>query len=182
MDTDSAYMALTGEFESMIKPEMMDEFKKDRSNWFLRNDTVENMKFDKRVAGLFKPEFVGKGIVALTSKSYYVKGFDKKDKLSSKGIQQSNNDLSYELYKKVLFENEKHTAINKGFRILNNRQVSNQITTDDEGNTIVVNNNTDEIQVGRAIYMYELEKTGLTGKYNKRVILEDNVSTVPLDI
>jgi hypothetical protein len=30
--------------------------------------------------------------------------------------------------------------------------------------------------------MYELEKTGLTGKYNKRVILEDNVSTVPLDI
>jgi hypothetical protein len=90
--------------------------------------------------------------------------------------------LSYELYKKVLFENEKHTAINKGFRILNNRQVSNEITTDDEGNTIVVNNNTDEIQVGRAIYMYELEKTGLTGKYNKRVILEDNVSTVPLDI
>lgn len=46
MYTDSAYMALTGEFESMIKPEMVEEFKRDRSNWFLRNDTEENMKYD----------------------------------------------------------------------------------------------------------------------------------------
>lgn len=186
MDTDSAYMALTGEFESMIKPGMKDEFIKDRNNWFLRNDTDEHMKFDKRVAGLFKPEFVGRGIVALTSKSYYVKGFDSKDKLSSKGIQQSNNDLSYELYKKVLFEDEKHVAKNKGFRILNNKQVCNELiyVNDNEGNNtlIIRNHNTDETQTGRTIYMYELEKTGLTAKYNKRVILDDKVSTVPLDI
>ena len=178
MDTDSAYMALTGSFEDLVKPEMKEDFLKDRNNWFLREDTPENKAFDKRKPGLFKPEFVGKGIVAMSSKSYYVKGFDNKDKLSSKGIQKSNNDLNFELYKNVLFGvGGRHVVKNKGFRILNNKQTSSVLL---DGKWI--NNNTDETQQGRAIYMYEVEKTGITAKYDKRRVLEDKVSTVPLDI
>ena len=181
MDTDSAYMALTGNFEDLIKPDMKDEFLKDRNNWFLRNDTKENSNFDKRVPGLFKPEFIGKGIVANCSKSYYVKGFDNYDKLSCKGIQKSNNDLNFELYKDVLLKNTPHIVKNKGFRILNEKQTSNEIIIVDNKERWI-NNNKDKTQIGRAIYMYEVVKTGITQKYDKRRVLNDKVSTVPLDI
>jgi hypothetical protein len=181
MDTDSAYMALTGDFNDLVKPEMKEEFLKDKNNWFLRDDTPENNAFDKRVSGLFKPEFIGAGIVAENSKTYYVKGFGDKDKMSCKGIQKSNNDITFELYKRVLFEKEKHLVKNKGFRILNDKQTSNEIVMID-GKEKYINNNQDQTQKGRAIYMYEVEKVGLTAKYDKRRVLNDKVSTVPLDI
>jgi hypothetical protein len=226
MDTDSAYMALTGDFNDLVKPEMKDEFLKDKNNWFLRDDIAEHKAFDKRVAGLFKPEFIGEGIVAESSKCFCVKGFDNtnykyevgqrvrivkeniyknittingkdiflnddpkpfqssqltKDKFSSKGIQQSNNELNFELYKRVLFENEKHIVKNKGFRILNDKQTSNEIVMVD-GKEKYINNNEDQTQKGRAIYMYEVEKVGVTAKYDKRRVLADKVSTIPLDI
>jgi hypothetical protein len=226
MDTDSAYMALTGDFNDLVKPEMKEEFLKDKNNWFLRDDAPENKAFDLRVPGLFKPEFIGAGIVALSSKCYYVKGFDDvkykykvgervrvvednkirriteingeeiflnnnrnpylssqlaKDKVSSKGIQESNNDLNFDLYKRVLFQEDKHLVKNKGFRILNEKQVSNEIVMKD-GKEIYINKNEDVTQKGRAIYMYEIEKVGLTGKYDKRRVLNDKISTIPLDI
>lgn len=160
---------------------MREEFERDKYNWFLRTDTPEHKAFDKRKPGLFKPEFVGKAIVALSSKSYYVKGFDDKDKLSSKGIQKCNNDLNYEAYKNVLFKNEPHTVKNKGFIILNDKQTSN-IKVMKDGKEVWINNNTDETQKGRGIYTYEVEKTGLTQKYDKRRVLGDKVSTVPLEL
>ena len=70
MDTDSAYIALTGEFEDLVKPELKEEFIKDRSNWFLRNDTKENYNFYKRT---------GEGMICLAPK------------LSCKGVQLHNN-------------------------------------------------------------------------------------------
>jgi hypothetical protein len=51
MDTDSAYMALADDFEKLVKPEMREEFERERSKWFLRNDTKENYNYDKRVPG-----------------------------------------------------------------------------------------------------------------------------------
>ena len=36
MDTDSAYMAISGDsFEALIKPELREEFEKDKHNWFV---------------------------------------------------------------------------------------------------------------------------------------------------
>ena len=36
MDTDSAYMAISGDsFEELIKPELREEFEKDKHNWFV---------------------------------------------------------------------------------------------------------------------------------------------------
>jgi hypothetical protein len=46
-DTDSAYMALTGEFESLIKPELKAEFEKEKYSWFPREANHE----DKRKPG-----------------------------------------------------------------------------------------------------------------------------------
>ncbi len=57
MDTDSAYIAISGErVEYLIKPETMREFKDDKCNWFPRTDTIEHAKYDKRTPGLFKVE------------------------------------------------------------------------------------------------------------------------------
>ena len=45
-----------------------------------------------------------------------------------------------------------------------------------------VNQNKDKTQIGRTIYMYEQLKIGITQKYDKRRVLNDGVSTVPLNI
>ena len=68
MDTDSAYIAISGEcVEGLIKPQMMCEFENDKCNWFPRTDTVEHAKYDKRTPGLFKVEWEGDGIISLCS-------------------------------------------------------------------------------------------------------------------
>jgi len=79
-DTDSAYLALIGEFNELIKPELRDEFELNKSKWFILNN------YDKRIPGLFKIEFTGIGAIALCSKAYYVWSNDK-FKYSSKGVQ-----------------------------------------------------------------------------------------------
>jgi hypothetical protein len=181
MDTDSAYIAYAGEsFEALIKPEMREEFEKDKHNWFLRTDTKENYNFDKRKPCLFKPEARLTKIIALSSKCYYGETYNGgESKLSCKGIQKKNNEanLNYNIYSGVLHDNLQHKVINKGFRILNNHQISNELVLGS-----YENNNTDEVNKDRAIYKYEIYKTGLSNKYNKRRVLADGVSTVPLNI
>ena len=176
MDTDSAYIAFTGKFDELVKPDMKDEYEKDKHNWFLRKDTKENEAFDKRVAGLFKPEFEGEEMVALCSKSYHVKGFDEKAvkgkdnfKLSCKGIQRNNNEdkLTMDSHKAVLYLNKKSIVENRGMRIMNDKQIY-EIENDLEKN--------------KKIYNYVVKKVGLSGKYDKRRILNDGISSVPLDI
>ena len=113
MDTDSAYMAVTDNIENIVKPELKQEFEKDKHNWFPRN---EHMKIDKRTPGLFKIEYEGIGMVALCSKTYYVWG--SKNKVSSKGLQKHRNNevLNKDKYLQCLFNSETVNGINKGFR------------------------------------------------------------------
>ena len=146
-----------------------EKINKEKNDWLPQNDTFENKLFNRRTPGLFKEEFIGKGIVALSSKMYYVKGFDKKDKLSAKGIQKSHNGdiLNYEAYKNVLLNDVTYNAVNKGMRIFNDKQI---LKVDSE-----VNEN-------RKIYTYSMEKMGLTQKYDKRIVLEDGISTIPLNM
>lgn len=169
MDTDSAYMALTDDFFKLIKPEMKEEFEKDKNRWFPRTDTKEHIAYDKRTAGLFKEEFIGKGIVCISSKLYYVKGFEKKDKLSAKGIQQKHNVdiMNFETYKDVVLRKQFFMAEAKGMRIFNDKQI---------------NKEENDVNQNRKIYNYETVKIGLTEKYDKRIVLSDGVSTVPLKI
>ena len=163
MDTDSMYMSITAEkLEDLIKPEMKDIYEKEKNLWLPRNDTKEHKLYDNRTAGLFKTEFVGDGMICLCSKLYYCLWDSKKskevqnkgDKYSCKGVQKSNNKglLNYNNFKTVLRTNDILQCENKGMRFLNG-----------------------------GVYYYNTNKTGLTAKYNKRNILSDGVTTVPLD-
>ena len=65
MDTDSAYIAISGDsVESLVKPELREEFQQDKCNWFPRTDTREHKAYDKRTPCLFKVEWEGEGIIA----------------------------------------------------------------------------------------------------------------------
>ena len=110
MDTDSAYMALSGPLHTVIKPELKEEFYINYGQWFPRescdkhtSDFIKtkidgrewNMadcckqthKYDQRTPGLFKEEFSGIGIISLNSKTYYCWAENPSDdKYRSKGL------------------------------------------------------------------------------------------------
>lgn len=107
---------------------------------------------DKRTPGLFKEEFVGKGIIALNPKTYYCYS-DDATKKSTKGIMKHLNDFSENDFKKVLFAQETVEGCNKGFLFKN-----------------------------RNMYTYEQHRNGLSYFYAKRKVLDDGVHTIPLDL
>ena len=153
MDTDSAYMGLTDDFDKLIKPELKEEFERDKNNWFPRTDTKEHRMFDKREPGLFKIEYDGKGMIALCSKTYYC--FGDKNKCSCKGTQkQTNSDiLNKETYKRCLMNKEQISCTNKGFRYIDN-----------------------------CMKTYQQEKIGLSSIYSKGIVFDDGIHIHPLII
>ena len=153
MDTDSAYLAISAEsIDDIIKPEMQDEYESDKCDWFPRTDTAEHAKYDKRTPGLFKVEWAGLGIVSLCSKTYYCFGGEK-DKYSCKGVNKKNNVINKDKYLDVLLSKRSGSGVNRGFRVLNNTMCT-------------------YVQVKNAFSYF----------YPKRKVLEDGVSTIPLDI
>jgi hypothetical protein len=190
MDTDSAYMATTGNLEDIIRPEMRDEFEREKHLWFPRTDTNENANYDKRKPGLFKIEFTGSGIVALSSKLYYVKGFTDKNKYSCKGIQDRNNVdiISFDNYKRAL-EGEIFQVQNRGMRILDHQQITtssflyySSILPFNTSKKLSVSKERTDTSKSRIIHSYEQKKLGLNPKYDKRIVLDDKVSTIPLNV
>ena len=109
--------------------------------------------YDKRTPGKFKIEFEGDGIVALCSKTYVC--FGNVTKASCKGIQKKRNQdiLTRESYLAVLENQKSGCGVNKGFVARNGR-----------------------------IYSYVQPRYGLSYMYCKRRVLDDGVSTTPLDL
>ena len=167
MDTDSFYMAISGpDLESVIKPEYREKFCKEvhsqchleeinaNTHWFPRECCKKHKNLDKRTPGLFKLEYAGTCIVALCSKTYAVKCDNTNTaKFSSKGCNKSHIGDAYSLMDGVLKTKQDHNVVNRGFRARNN-----------------------------GIFTYTQNKKGLCNFYCKRKILEDGVSTVPLDM
>lgn len=180
MDTDSAYMALSGPIETIVRPQLRQDFWNDYGDWFPRpycSDHKEAfittqmstysggkkwtpsscceavLKHDAREPGLFKCEFRGVGMVCLNSKTYYC--WDDKDehKYSTKGLSKRTNSFHKENFLDVLNSGKSMCGINKGF---------------------VVQRGT--------MSTYEQSRRGLTALYAKRVVQEDGVSTRNLDI
>ena len=152
MDTDSAYIAISGDsVESLVKPELTEEFQQDKCNWFPRTDTAEHKAYDKRTPGLFKVEWEGEGIIGLCSKTYYC--FGAKDKFSCKGANKKTNEINKEKYLNVLLTKQNSAGVNRGFRVVNN-----------------------------AMYTYTQVRDAFSYFYPKRKVLADGVSTTPLDI
>jgi hypothetical protein len=173
MDTDSAYMALTGPLESIIREDRVDQYFAEYGKWFPRpycddhNAEFKRVKlsdnkewkleaccqkvynYDLRTPGLFKDEFQGDGMVSLNSKTYCCWNDDKKTtKYSSKGLSKTTNNLTKEAFLKVLESQLSSGGINKGF-----------------------------VKKSNILYSYSQFKTGLTYFYSKRRVCIDGVST-----
>ena len=151
MDTDSFYMALSAEdFEEIIRPELKELYKDEKPKWLATDE------YSKRVPGLFKPEFKGKRMIALTSKCYFAdngashagaKLRGSIPKFSCKGVSRRQNKMSWERYKNALF-GALDKVTNIGFR-----KKEHHIVT------------------------YEQTKLGLSAYYDKRVVHEDGIHT-----
>ena len=90
MDTDSLYMALSGkDLDDLVKPGLKEEYQRVMVEFLTR---VEKDPRSKRTPGLFKKEFEGTRMIALTSKCYYANNESdecapkKQQKISSKGV------------------------------------------------------------------------------------------------
>ena len=145
MDTDSFYMALsTEDFDSAVRPEMKELYKDEKKNWLVTDE------YSKRVPGLFKPEFKGKRMIALTSKCYFADNGENGVggiKFSCKGVSRRQNQMSWERYRNALF-GALDKVTNIGFR-----KKENHIVT------------------------YEQTKLGLSAYYDKRIVHEDGIHT-----
>lgn len=110
---------IAGDFQSLIKPHLREEFEKVKNKFFPRQ---EYKAFDKRTPGLFKVEFEGDGMIALNSKTYFVWN-DHENKMSAKGVQKDRNSdiLVKEKYLSCLMNNELIIGENKGFRFVDKR-------------------------------------------------------------
>ena len=127
MDTDSAYLAISGDsLDDIVKPELKEAFQQNKHLWLGKDDTPENELYDKRTPGLFKLEYEGDGIIALASKMYYC--FGDTDKFSSKGIKKKQNEITKQKYLDALKGNSSQEFINKGFRVRNNEMNTYTLT------------------------------------------------------
>ena len=148
MDTDSAYLALSGELSDIIKPHLKEDFLENEWKWFGRNDSPANKLIDRRTPGLFKQEFKGSQMICLTSKAYYILGENgDKNKFSCKGVNKSNNQIDINVYKNVLDSKKSSIAVDRGFGMFNNRIMS-----------------------------YLQANTGLSYFYDKRKVCDDGIS------
>ena len=116
MDTNSAYLAISGDsLDDVIKPDMKNQYNREKPEWFPRRTTPEQYNFDKRTPGLFKVEWEGEGIISLCSKTYFC--FGSSEKFSCKGLNRRTNELTNEKYMSVLNTRTSGGGVNKGFII-----------------------------------------------------------------
>ena len=173
-DTDSLYLAIAARtLDEVIKPEKRREFYEVWPKWFpaeacddhhtdfvntkcrgedwktTEECCIERKQFDKRTPGLFKVEWHGDGCIALCSKTYYCFGGER-DKLSCKGINKKQNDLTKQQYLDVLTSKKNGHGTNRGFRVHDN-----------------------------TMYTYTQERAGLSFFYPKRIVAADGITTSP---
>jgi G:T-mismatch repair DNA endonuclease (very short patch repair protein) len=167
MDTDSFYIAIAGSsLSSVVKESKLQNYMAQINNfcgqnkidpskfWFPRECCKEHSSFDKRTPGLFKLEYSGDQVVALCSKTYSVKCNETGNtKFSSKGCNKSRLNNVHDIMVNVLKEKKDVNVVNRGFRVRNN-----------------------------TVYSYVQEKKGLCYFYCKRKVLDDGVTTVPLNV
>ena len=178
MDTDSYYCGLAAPtLDACVRPSMVRNYYHNYEEWFptlacqahkqdfvstkvagrkwvMRDCCRAAHLYDKRTPGKFKIEFQGDGIVALCSKTYCCFKEDE-TKVSCKGIQKKRNRdvLTKENYLAVLRNQQAGGGINKGFVASNGR-----------------------------VYSYAQTRYSLSYQYCKRLVQDDGVSTMPLNL
>ena len=147
MDTDLMYMALSGvSIDELVKPTLREKYHTSEKAEFLSTS-----KYHNRTPGLFKAEFRGTRMIALTSKCYYAEDQETlKRKFSCKGVNKRQNEMNCERYREAL-RGSMDIAINTGFRVW------------DQG-----------------VAAYTQRKLGLSAYYDKSIVSEDGIHTRPL--
>ena len=201
MDTDSAYMAISGScLDDVIKPEMKaqylrgldifcsdDEIEADaRVHWFPRTCCKKHAAYDKRTPGLFKMEYQGDEMIGLCSKTYIVR--------KSKTIPISSTRLAaYKLLKRSMRLKPRRCSYKA--RITNEYKFSSKgiskrlIKSPMTKFRRVLNTRKSQIGKNRgfrvrnnAIFTYTQERRGFSYFYCKRKVSDDGIHTTPLDI
>ena len=195
-DTDSLYFGLgASSLRESVKPELKFKFDEELPKWMpldlcrhhyderqasrragediadevygpLQKCCYDSQDYQKRTVGLWKVECKSDGIVALAAKAYncynVAAPIDPQEdenatyetvKLSCKGVQKCN-PMTPNAYRCVLHSKNNHYAINRGMRLSHQKQM----------------------------HTYRQNKKALSYLYVKRKVLEDGVSTVPLDL
>ena len=202
MDTDSAYMAISGSsLEEVIKPEMREQYERGLNgfciddidieanaihHWFPRTCCSKHAKYDKRTPGLFKLEYQGDEMIGLCSKTYIVRK-TKVIRPSSKRMaalhilnkaKRQKNKLRRLQTRRVNEYKLSSKGVSKRHLkapMAKFRQVLKSRKAQSGCNTgFRVRNN--------AIFTYTQERRGFSYMYCKRKVLKDGIHTVPLDI
>jgi len=123
LDTDSLYMAISGEWlEDIVRPELKAEFEVENNQWLSWD------KWSGRTPGLFKLECEGSRMIALCWKCYYIEdGEGEKKKFSTKGMWKKQNEIMWQRFEAAL-KGGKDMATNRGFRMRDRNMVTYEKT------------------------------------------------------
>lgn len=181
MDTDSLYMALSSNsLDAVVKPQLKEEYFREKPKWIPTpvcnkhlNDYVTaktssqewvplecckaSLKYNLRTPGLFKIEWEGAGIICLNSKTYMCFSHADQNKVcqkwSAKGVVKKQNVLTPNDFLTVLQTKQSQSITNTNFKLIN-----------------------------QEMHTYSTTKIGISYLYLKRKVLNDGISTTPLDI
>ena len=175
MDTDSAYFATCGDLESLVPMNLRQQYFEEFGEWFIPEFCAEHKKsfietktqglpwtmqpcckavhvYHKRTPGLFKEEFSGTGIIALNAKTYHTFNAST-SKTSTKGIMRNLNSFNKAHFLGTLTTKKPVFGTNKGIMRKNNSMVT-----------------------------YTQLRSGLSFFYAKRLVCDDGVSTLPINL
>jgi hypothetical protein len=201
MDTDSAYMAISGScLEDVIKTDMLDQYHfglqgfctttdieaDAKHHWFPRSCCSSHAQFDKRTPGLFKLEYQGDEMIGLCSKTYIVR----KEKTVSAS---STRVAAYHLLRRCLKLKKKRCPYRP--RLVNELKYSSKGVSKRHLNAPMTKFRR-VLKTGKAvsgvnrgfrvknntIFTYSQERRGFSYLYCKRKVMNDGIHTVPLDI
>ena len=176
MDTDSAYIALAGEsIDDLVAPQHREHYFRNRSQWLPAECC------DKHEGDYVQTRIAGRSWTATESCCLARKAFDKRtpglfkvewrgdgfiglcsktyycfgatDKYSTKGLSKRHNDIDKDKFLAVLTNRRSGGGVNRGFRVHNSSMMT-----------------------------YIQERAALTYFYPKRKVLEDGLTTAPLDL
>ena len=201
MDTDSAYMAISGSsLSDVIKPEMRERYQlglkgfctdkdieaDDVYHWFPRTCCPKHAKFDKRTPGLFKLEYQGQEMIGLCSKTYIVRKTKvirpSSTQITARGVLHKARGLKTKLRRLQSHRVHEYKFSSKG---VSKRHLKGPMA---KFRSVL---KTRKAQSGlnrgfrvrnNSVFTYTQERKGFSYLYCKRKVMEDGIHTKPLDI
>ena len=176
MDTDSAYIALAGDsIDDLVAPEHREHYFRHRSEW-LPAECCDAHKNDYVTASISGRTWTATEPCCLARKMYDKRTpglfkvewhgdgfvglcsktyycFGETDKSTTKGLSKRRNDIDKDTFLAVLTNRRSGSGVNRGFRVRDS-----------------------------SVMTYVQERAALTYFYPKRKVLDDGLSTAPLDL